>query len=128
MNKKQTTGIVVLAGIAVLAVPFAIDNSSDAATAAPEPAASSEAPVAPEVQELAHHELAGDDLTFAPGVEVPTAADLIPELAGATVQTQDGSDLTLEADAENPAARRSWRRAGWTPIPPGWRFTWPRET
>lgn len=115
VNKKQTAGVVILAGIALLAAPFAIGKSGDAATAAPEPAASSEAPVAPEVQELAHHELEGDDLAFAPGVEVPTAADLIPELAGATVQTQDGSDLTLEADAENPVARRALEDSGLDP-------------
>lgn len=115
MNKKQTTGIVVLAGIAALAVPFAIGNSGNTTAAVPTPATSSEASVAPEVQELAHHELEGDDLTFAPGVEVPTAADLIPELAGATVQTQDGSDLTLEADAENPVARRALEDSGLDP-------------
>ncbi|MDU0349409.1 hypothetical protein [Actinomyces sp. MRS3W] len=115
MSKKRTAGIVVLAGLAALALPFAVGHSGDAATTAPEPAASSQAPLAPEVEELAHHELAGDELTFAPGMEVPSPADLMPELAGATVQEQDGTSLTLEADSANTAARRDLEDSGLDP-------------
>ncbi|MDO4900164.1 hypothetical protein [Actinomyces sp.] len=39
-------------------------------------------------------------------MEVPSPSDLIPELAGATVQAQDGSSLVFDTDPDTPAVQR----------------------
>jgi len=104
-SRWRTTALVGVVALTVVGT-LAIGGNARTPTASGTSAASTPAPVAAEVATLAQHELEGDQLTYPPGVEVPSPSDLIPELAGATVQAQDGSSLVFDTDPDNPEVQR----------------------